>query len=230
MNMSKSKISHDVNLEHFRDLQFQAERQQKWLDFVVEKYPGLNPITAIIMAGDWASTEYADALVAKGIPVKEAGNEVGSYARLDWFVAKYQCGDLPNNWLVESYPYEWMMADPDDTNALYLELWRKAWVMNGKTYIHDEKELPDGDVLRIYRGQMSYRLDGGIAWSTDYATANKFAHGSGLRVPVDGVVITAEIKRENIYAYITGRGEFETVLDPSHLMNARLYQSEKRKR
>ena len=105
-------------------------------------------------------------------------------------------------------------GDPDDTDGRYLRLWKSAWVANGRHYIRDGRSLPrSGRLLTVYRGQMPEDKFG-IAWTTDPKIAQVFANGAGARVPQNGTVFMAHVHRDHVYAYLTGRGESEVILDP----------------
>jgi len=190
-----------------------------------EKYPDLPAITLIVMAGDIASRDIADKLVGEGIPVLEAAVYIGSYARLDWLIEHYEKGNIPETWLLDGFPEEWSGCDPDDCDPKFLRLWEEAWRMNYCNILCSDEGVPaniaSADVVTVYRGQLKRTDPLGIAWTTDKEIAKKFAHGAGLRVPANGVVITRRIKVSDIYGYLTGRGESEVVLDPSKLLECK---------
>lgn len=221
-----------MKLDDFMGLQELERRTNKWMEIVVKKYPGIGFVTAIVMAGDYASAENADELIERGkLSVSEAIHLVGSFARLSWLVDKYKKGLLPKEWLLTDYPNEWVAADPDDTDPQFLELWRQAWIMNGCSIIRDGKDLPsDTGVLNIYRGQNSPVMDGGIAWTTDFDIAQRFANGMGARMKLNGVVMSAQISVSHVYGFMTGRGESEVVVNYSCLKNVKVYQSENKAR
>lgn len=52
-----------------------------------------------------------------------------------------------------------------------------------------------------------------LSWTLDRNTAEWFAHRFGK----DGTVYTARIKRDDIYAYFSGRKESEVIVDPDRL-------------
>ena len=205
-------------------LQVYAQKQEKIMLELREKYPDLPFITLIVMAGDIASRDIADRFVDEGMPAIEAANYIGSYARLDWLVEQYEKGNLPDDWLLNDFPGEWSSCDPDDTDPKYLKLWKKAWEANRFKMLCSDAGFPlniaQVDIVTVYRGQLKRTDPLGIAWTIDKAIAKKFANGAGLRVPVKGVVLTRRIKVCDIYGYLTGRGESEVVLDPSKLLGA----------
>ena len=196
-----------------------TREQSDLVDKISKKYPSLPFITAFIMAGDILSRKQADEWVASGeYGISEAGWNVGSFARVDWFADHYDNHSLGDNWLLRDFPTVWSLSDPDDTDPRFLNLWEKAWKLNGQTYLRDGNPdldiLPDAGMISIYRGQM--KADGplGISWSTSYEVAGKFARGAGLRVRASGVVINGRVKVSNVLGYLTGRGENEIVVNP----------------
>jgi hypothetical protein len=77
--------------------------------------------------------------------------------------------------------------------------------------------LPQGDV-EIYRGQGRYETLG-LSWTLEYERALWFAKrktSSGNRAVVSGV-----IAHEHVYAYVTGRGEAEVVVNPRRVRKKR---------
>lgn len=71
------------------------------------------------------------------------------------------------------------------------------------------------DPVTVYRGVTSYNAQNvrALSWTLDYDTAVWFAHRFGE----DGMVYQAQIKKEHIFALLTGRNESEVVLDPKYL-------------
>lgn len=71
------------------------------------------------------------------------------------------------------------------------------------------------DPVTVYRGVTDYNAKNirALSWTLDYDTAAWFAHRFGE----DGMVYQAKIKKEHIFALLTGRNESEVVLDPKYL-------------
>ena len=71
------------------------------------------------------------------------------------------------------------------------------------------------DPVTVYRGVTAYNAKNirALSWTLDYDTAVWFAHRFGE----DGMVYQAQIKKEHIFALLTGRNESEVVLDPKYL-------------
>ena len=71
------------------------------------------------------------------------------------------------------------------------------------------------DPVTVYRGVTAYNAENirALSWTLDYDTAVWFAHRFGE----DGMVYQAQIKKEHIFALLTGRNESEVVLDPKYL-------------
>lgn len=176
--------------------------------------------TVIVMANDLASKYGADERFAEGMPAIEAGQWVGSYYRLQWYLDHLQ--NLPANWLLKKFPNEWMMCDPDDTKPEYLYLWQRVFKMNKRKHIATGLRLQYGrdDWFVVYRGQPSSDDPLGISWTTDLTVARKFANGAGLRTQISGVIIKRQVKMSNVLAFLTGRGESEIITNPVALREA----------
>lgn len=71
------------------------------------------------------------------------------------------------------------------------------------------------DPVTVYRGVTAYNAENirALSWTLDYDIAVWFAHRFGE----DGMVYQAQIKKEHIFALLTGRNESEVVLDPKYL-------------
>ena len=184
------------------------ERQEEIRAELLAKQPDLG-ISSFVISGDILSAEKADKLVQDGMPTEKALMFVGSYARFDWAVK-----NLPRPALLKMLPELWMGADPDDTNSEYLELWKEAWKLNGNKTVCDGKKLPRRKKLRVFRGQFK-DAEVGFAWTLDVTIARKFALTGGLRGTIkNGIVYEDVVSPDNIYGYITGRGESEVITDP----------------
>lgn len=81
----------------------------------------------------------------------------------------------------------------------------------------EEKEVFDSfdDTVTIYRGVTSYNAKNikALSWTTDYQTAEWFAHRFGE----EGTVYEARISKEHILAFFNGRNESEVIVDPKYL-------------
>ncbi len=90
----------------------------------------------------------------------------------------------------------------------------KSILMDG-----EEKEIFDSfdDTVTIYRGVTSYNAKNikALSWTTDYQTAEWFAHRFGE----EGTVYQAQIGKEHILAFFSGRNESEVIVDPKYLTN-----------
>ena len=71
------------------------------------------------------------------------------------------------------------------------------------------------DIVTVYRGVTSYNVKNvkALSWTLDRDTAEWFAHRFGK----DGTVYTAQIKKEDICAYFSGRKESEVIVNPDRL-------------
>lgn len=204
--------------EDMDELAARSKRDMARASELVAKNPSLPYITAIVMAGDIGSAERVDKMLDKGeVTFDRAVHMVGSYARLDWAIRAQERGYVHYDNLLKMLPELWRGSDPDDTDPRFLELWRDARRLNHGRYVRDGKALPPGRLLPVYRGQ---RVTDpvGIAWTTDIDTAKKFALGASFRTAIDGVVIERTIRRSDVMAFLTGRGESEAILDPKDLL------------
>ena len=195
------------------EMQRLMEHQERVGEIASELYAKTSSlgITAYIMAGDLASAERMERIVAEGkLTALQALNYIGSYARFD-FAVKH----LPDEDLFPLLPELWSGSDPDDTNPAYLALWNRAFAANRNRIIYDSQalKLPRGKWLMVYRGQ-SKGDPLGIAWSTELSVAERFARGASMRRPIPNpVVYSTPVQRCFVRAYLTGRGEHETIID-----------------
>lgn len=185
----------------------QARREVRTSE-IVEKLlndnSAMEAITAIVMAQDMNSAEYATERVAAGEKPQKVVWQIGSFARWDWALK-----NCPRWWVNRHCAELWRGSDPDDTDPAALKFWKRR----GKHPVIDKDPLPDGKWFVVYRGQMPDALPG-IAWSLNQDIADKFARGAGVRTKMPGVVLGGKVHRDTILAYITGRGEQEILVDP----------------
>jgi hypothetical protein len=183
----------------------------------------LPSITRMVMAQDIVSAARAERRLLSG-EVNAAGSVylVGSYAKLDYALRLVDAGKLSMEWLLHELPSLWRGSDPDDTDPRFLELWKEARRRAGRV-VRDETAnelfnvpLPRRTFL-VYRGQRSGDPLG-IAWSSKREVAEAFARGASFRGPIrDGELIVARARPSRVLAYITGRGEYEVIIDPKDL-------------
>ena len=64
------------------------------------------------------------------------------------------------------------------------------------------------DEIRVFRGASEWNVNG-WSWTTSYHKARWFQHRQG-----DGKMIAALVRRENVHAWITQRGESEIIVNP----------------
>jgi hypothetical protein len=191
------------------DIDARIERINTLTAALLAANPQLN-LTAHILATDQVSAELMTAEVKAGrMTPEQAVSWVGSFARLEW--AMRHC---PVEWVIGHLPELWMCSDPDDTNPAFLALWQAAFERNLWRIVCDGKRFEPGPAVRAYRGQLPAEPLG-IAWTLDRKIAQRFARGAGVRRPIDGVIYQAEINREFVLAYLTGRGESELIIDLS---------------
>jgi hypothetical protein len=71
--------------------------------------------------------------------------------------------------------------------------------------------------ITVFRGCSRERING-LSWTTEAVVARNFAHGHrGIRAS-EPVLVTATVKKKNIFAVITDRTENEVVCDPSQIL------------
>jgi hypothetical protein len=188
-----------------------ARRTEELIRELRASDPSLPLVSAIILSGDIFSGELmADEVESGREKATKVVWQVGSYARMEW--ALRHCGQ---EWALKNLPELWVSSDPDDTKPEYMRLWRTASALNDCEIICDGKPLAfrAHSHYRIYRGQ-SESAPVGISWTLSRATAKKFASNGGSRVPIhDGVILERSVKRDQILAYLTTRGEEEIILD-----------------
>lgn len=203
-------MSLDINKEQVIQFTRQLEVAEKYME---QGYPNW---TALIMAGDYLSRERAEKLLAEGESVWNASVMVGSYQRFDWVIEKYSDELITTEELAEHICSLWRGADPDDTNPYFLFPWEECRDVAGHMLSDSEKELPSGDYITIYRGQLSNNEeDIGLSWSLDKDIAKRFATGAAMRMLCDGWLATAKVPKSEVIAYITGRGEEEVIINPN---------------
>lgn len=199
-------------------------RQMEIMGELAREHPNLPAITLHILANDKRQAEWATKAVQEGAdPIKESVM-VGSFARFEWIL-----DNCPWEWVKKNICDEWRGSDPDDTNPKFIEAWTRAWGENGHKYLKDGKGLPRNKTLEVYRGQMA-EDPVGLSWSLSVDIADKFARGAGIRVGnMEGTLFVAQVWRDNVMAYITGRGEEEVIIHPSNIRNMRPVHAYKRK-
>lgn len=90
----------------------------------------------------------------------------------------------------------------------------KRYLMNDKEY-QIYYNLPE--TLKVYRGVSVGRNPNGLSWTDDYSKAVWFAHRFDSKNQ-KGYVRDGEIKKKDILAYFSRRGEKEIVIDPKCLI------------
>ncbi len=187
---------------------------------IAETLPASIPfVTRFIMAGDYRQGEDALACVRSG--EWEPGRAVvltGSYARVTVATTLVREGYLTEEFLLSEWPELWRGADPDDTDPANWDVWQRAYARNGRSMLTDEgSPLPGkGNRIRVYRGQRPGDPVG-CSWTTDERTARQFASGASFRTAVQGRVLRVVVPKNMVLAYLTGRGEYEVILDPREM-------------
>ena len=118
---------------------------------------------------------------------------------------------LSDAWIMSEFPN----ADRNVGTRELLALFKSV----SPEYLMDQKDWQRyqslGDPVTVYRGVSS--ADKGnvkaLSWTLDRKTAEWFAHRFGK----DGTVYTAQIKKDDICAYFSGRKESEVIVNPDRL-------------
>lgn len=120
---------------------------------------------------------------------------------------------LSDAWIQSEYPNMDLNFTKNNLVAMFKNA-DKSILMDG-----EEKAQFDSfeDTVTIYRGVTSYNAKNirALSWTTDYQTAEWFAH----RFNEEGTVYQAQISKEHILAFFSGRNESEVIVDPKRLMN-----------
>ena len=201
----------------------EMDEQMVIADQLLKDNPAIGShMTAVILAGDILSKRRWRAQMDAGkVSPEQVINIIGSYERLNLAVELVAEGRVTKEYVFGILPNLWSMSDPDDTDPRFLALWREAWEANGYVALidgDDDTDLPDVEVLDIYRGQDPGDTLG-IAWSLDQKIAEKFAKGAALRqANRNGDILHARIERRLVMGYLTRRGEAEVVIDPADIL------------
>jgi hypothetical protein len=173
---------------------------------------GIPVMTAIVMAGDYVAADAAEELLRSGeLTWLQAVTLCGSYSRPDAALRWQEAGFATRDELLDEWPWLWSGGDPDDTDPRFLVVWRELRERTGDV-AHDGEPL-EGETFTVYRGQPP-GAPLGLSWSLDREVAQRFAKGAAFRgVRMNGEVLTDEVPRERVLAYLTGRGEAEVVVD-----------------
>ena len=206
------------------DLAEYAERNQKTYDKMKARYPDLHFITLTILAGDYANVPIADKAFEDGMGWKDVvWSVLGSYSRMEWVLEKVLAGRIPPRDFYKELPHLWAMSDPDDTDPRFLQMWLKAFYLNGSGYLRDGRKMRSGTTLTVYRGQQNEDGKFGLSWSLSHAVAERFARGAWHRVPTEGVIYVAQVRRNSVMAYLTDRQEEEVIINPDRLRNPEVF-------
>ena len=120
-------------------------------------------------------------------------------------------GILADAWIRTEAPNN----DPNLSKRDLLSLFKAtdpALLMDEEEY---QSFLDLDDVVTIYRGvtSMNKKNVKALSWTLDRDTAEWFAHRFGE----NGSVYEAQIHKNHIYAYFSGRNESEVIVDPKYL-------------
>jgi hypothetical protein len=187
---------------------------QPAIEEIARRFPDLPPVTQIVMGGDLGSMRYWRSQYQKGeVDAEKAIHLTGSYFRWNLACEMLSQHLVEPSWFDSEVCDLWRGSDPDDTDPANLTIWRGVASRNGG-YVRDGRPLPRGSRVVVFRGGWPV-VEPGIAWTTDPKIASKFARGAGLRVNASGgQVARGSVARQDVLAYITGRGESEVIVDP----------------
>lgn len=139
--------------------------------------------------------------------------------RLEYLRNWWRKKSITREQLRDQLPWIWTDSEPNDTDRRWVTLFRDSTktegvlvsdMFNGIRY-----PLPDDEVLTIYRGT-HYRNDKlGLAWSLSKEVAEMFSSYGRLKDQNPGWVITGEVPRGDILAYLMNRKEHEIDVDPA---------------
>lgn len=105
----------------------------------------------------------------------------------------------------------------------YVMFWHEVWDRNNDQFpiIRDGSGIPFAeleDVLTVYRGnrvtESEHEQDGWFSWTLDRQKAHWFA----VRFNPVGIIVTATVKKADVLAYYTERGESEIVCLPESVV------------
>lgn len=120
---------------------------------------------------------------------------------------------LADAWIRSESPND----DPNLSKTKLLALFKAA---DPKILMDEEERSRLRDLenpVTVYRGVTSYNAKNvkALSWTLDENVAQWFAHRYGEH----GTVYQAQIRKEDIYAFFTGRNESEVIVDPKQLVN-----------
>ena len=142
------------------------------------KDPKLPFISALVMAGDLLSVDRSLQWLREGKYVVRHGRgfrRVLRTARLPSQGARPKDSSQMSVALTD-LPGCGRGSDPDDTDPRFLDLWKRARIANGGSYLRDGKALPRRRILQVYRGQ-DEGAPFGIAWSLDWPPPSSLRTG-----------------------------------------------------
>lgn len=223
------------------EMQEREKRLRPIMERLVADDPLMPPISAIVMAGDIDSSQRAyDELLEQDVMAIEPisiGKEdipehprwlwaaqvrVGSYARMDFVKRLVVEGHVPP---VDVFPHLldlWRGSDAPDTDLFWLGMFHEAWQRNDREILLDsDKPVALNEWITVFRGQ-SHWAPVGFSWSLRKEVAEKFAKtGGGRAERSDGVVLSGQVSRSRIYAYMRERNEDEIISDSVNISKAR---------
>lgn len=120
---------------------------------------------------------------------------------------------LARAWIESETPNQ----DANVSKAKLISMFKAA----DRSSLMDEDDLAQlermSEVVTVYRGVTAHNAKNvfALSWTTKREVAEWFAHRFGE----SGTVYTAKIEKAHVYAFFSGRGEEELIVNPAHLMN-----------
>lgn len=147
--------------------------------------------------------------------------ELESHERIDAFLRIEGAMREPHRWAV--FGLVWMRAETLYASRSSLDAFLRRGPSPFRRLMMDREDrmalarMPER--IKVWRGCWAGNLDG-WSWSLDRRKAEWFAH----RYPVDGKPLLAagEVARDEVVAFVSGRGESEIVADPAKVRGRRV--------
>lgn len=133
------------------------------------------------------------------------------------FAYKYMSEKDFSEFLAEMWVYvEFPNQDQNISVAQFLKHFQSAdkkHLMSNEDY-DVYSNFPD--TIKVYRGIQKGGKEKALSWTTNYDTAEWFANRWSSD---NGIVLSADISKNDVLAYFSGRGEYEAIVDFRKLKN-----------
>jgi len=135
---------------------------------------------------------------------------------------KYMSEEDYNTYLADAW---YATENPNQDVNVSLPEWKEMFKKANKELLMEDdeyeiyKNLPENDLITLYRGVGVNRNPDGFSWTDKYETAKWFAERWGKTVK-DGIfILKGQCYKKNILAYFDVRSESEYVIDPHDMIN-----------